>query len=388
MIDSIRKFFTGGPEAVERKQKIVQLEVKREERRDGLKERDQRVLDELLRDERRHALKVIIASLGSLSAIAAVGSGVTAAVGGIMSRSQAGQAQTPGVQPVPRVERQNSTENPPAPPAVERQASPEEELDEKIARFEEAFLRFGTEVEVLAQNIQDPRLRANVLAPFDLVKINRANPNKNHLRFLRQALEGTNLGDERLVRQSNIRFFDYDFQLKIDAFAATYSPVQRSLSLRPDFDLSSRGDLLLAHHELTHVGQDTNLRIGIGSREEFERYRRFHTVHPGERPRSRLDYEGGAYLFEMELLNVMLQGRLFAAAQSGSPMSAEEIATALSDPKNVSIYSVLVDFARVYYPDRNERALLDAVGVRYEQQGHDLYLPTTTGGITRYSPPR
>lgn len=387
MIDRIRNFLTGGPEALERKQRIAQLEAKGEGRGNGLKERDQRVLDELLRDDRRHALKVILASLGGLSAIAAVGSGVMAAVSGVMARSQAGQIQNSEGKTVPPVVRQDSSENPPSPRAVERQVSPEE-LDEKIARFEQEFLRFGTEVEVLAQGIQDPRLRANVLAPFDLVRINRENPNKNRLRFLRQTLEGANPGDERMVRQSNIRFFSYGFQLSADQFAAAFSPVERSLLLRPDFDFSSRGDLLVAHHELTHVGQDTNARIGIGSRQEFDSYLRFHTVHPGERPRSRLDYEGGAYLFEIELLNSMLQGQLFNAAQSGSPMSAQAISTALNDAKNLPVYTILADLARVYYPGRNEGALLDAIGIMYEDSGQDVYLRTTTGGLTRYRPPR
>lgn len=183
--------------------------------------------------------------------------------------------------------------------------------------------------------------------PFDLVNINKGNPNRNYPRFHRKATEA-GIGS---AKNANINYFGYRIGgPELRGFAAAYSPPSREMILAPDFDADNLFDSLVLYHELRHVMQDTAVRDSISSDAELRQYLAFHDRKPGQKNRVFVMDEASAYMFEIEALNLLLDGALKDAAKKGVQLDAEQIRTQLNASKNqTALLGLIMEMGYSYY---------------------------------------
>lgn len=261
----------------------------------------------------------------------------------------------------------------------------EAQIDEIIKRLDEGFSQFKKRcTPLIERHVKDEHMRSVLMNPFELFDLNNGKEERNQERYQRTVLTQ---GEERRVeRIKDIRQFFIGIENR-QGFTAGFAPIDRTLHMNPSYNPESIGDNLVVFHEIIHSGQDAGVRQRISSQEAFERYESFHTPGMGK-PRVRLDYEASAFLFEIELLNCLLEDELRKSIQSKTPITAEAIAKKMNDQKNIGLYQSLLNMADHYFPlrDTNPQQALEnifAVTQATYTKTFDLYLPTTSGVLKK-----
>lgn len=267
-------------------------------------------------------------------------------------------------------------------------------LDQFIAEVETAFLAWGEEMAPTIAALESENLREQLPLPFELVKINRANPWKNSQRLL---TESNNIGNGAgELRQKNLNFFRYDWFENVPAspglasMAAAYMPVTRVMAVSKDFNAHNTLDLLILYHELFHVTQDTGERARLQSRAQYDAYVQFYTGLRHEKPRMVLNFETTAYAYELEMLDLAVNGRLREMVRDSNKQATLEADAATlaamlgAREDQVSTLELLCEFARAYFPEgiasgELPNAFVKMVAERYVDAGYALY--ATNNGL-------
>lgn len=219
--------------------------------------------------------------------------------------------------------------------------------DKLIVRAEKGADNLGKRLRDKFKEIPNTLNTEKLFMPFDLVDINKGNPNRNSPRFHRKAAEaGTGS-----VKQDNINYFGYQSGgRELKGLAAAYSPPTREMVLAPDFDEDNLLDNLVLYHELRHVTQDTSVRHSISSQAEFQQYVAFYTRKSGNKRRVFVLDEASAYMYEIEALNLLLDGALKEAAKKGVQLDVQQVRAQLNASKNqTGLLNMILEMGYAYY---------------------------------------
>lgn len=229
---------------------------------------------------------------------------------------------------------------------VEEQVSdPERMTDAVIAKAEEGFIKFKARAVplIMAATANYPEIRGKLMASFEVMDINRQNPDRNFPRL--QAKMRAQGVTEYKQPNSSPYIFSY-IARKEENIAAGYVPISKTMALSPDFDPESLHDLLVLYHELKHVVHDTNERRTFKSSAEFEAYINFYSS-----PNVILNDEMEAYAFEIELLNLMVNGELEKAAQEGRSVNLSVLQGVAKDQEDILKLAPIINLSQLFYPN-------------------------------------
>lgn len=223
--------------------------------------------------------------------------------------------------------------------------------------------------------VKNPELREKLQAPFDLVRINQKNPEKNLFRIPQNIP----------YVPSDPRYFFYraDGISKQSGGVAGFAKEARAIDFGSEFDSSNLLNMLIVYHELVHVNQDVEMRMAIDSPEKGRWYQE--AIKALQRPRVYINLELEAHGLMVEMLNLVLDGELknkIAYLDSDSldlwPMLQKLHAKGNQQERDL-LMNILVE-AQKYYPeasfkfDRSNRftqLLIDELG---HNSGKEVYL--------------
>jgi hypothetical protein len=354
----MRDFLTGGTKVTEAEETIKSLEKKKR-----LKKRDIESLSKARSVIASHTRKKIGLMVGgSLAALLSLASLKTC------TNDDSSEQAVPDDEPT-------SASSSPS-------LSEEQEMDRFIGEAENGFMQFGALVEPLIQ--QQTHLselqRAELSAPFEAMRINFTNAERNADRFhsVRQG--------EGIARLANPYHFTIDV-MDEEGILASFAPTTRVMSLSSDFDPSSILDNLVLYHELRHSTEDANLKQSFRTQEQYNSYLAFNTRNSQtDRPRMMIASEGQAYAYEIEILNLLLDGQLKRDIEAGNNVTNDQYVNQISSSIGVNdvqgrrVIQMLLTFADKFYPEGFSerggmpREYIDLLADQYRAQGYDLYL--------------
>lgn len=262
----------------------------------------------------------------------------------------------------------------------------EQQTDILIQRIESGFSDFENEVRPLVERVPDAQFRAELMSPFEVMRLNQENPERNGPRYHRVMREH----GEIEVQSANPYHFFYAANSNLGHMAAGVESLSRVMYLSPNLDTHNYVDMLVFYHELRHVAQHTNIRMNLHSPEEWEAYKRFNTMLVGEKPRININEEATAYAFEIELLNLMLNGELKMKIRSGDQIDIQSLHRRLRGRTNqIGTVELFVVLARAYYPNGMSsggfpRRFVDEIAVRERALGKDIFISSRDGGMVLY----
>lgn len=177
---------------------------------------------------------------------------------------------------------------------------------------------------------------------FILMAVNQANPNKNALRR-----NASHRGGSPIILQTDINYFSYALK---DAgnydSVASFAPRSRTMFLPLSLDEKNLLDSLVIFHELQHVMADTAVRFKLKSEAEFDAYNASFIVHPGDKQRILIISEGSSFSYEIEMLNILLNGKL----KREEAIDLDSVKTALNAREDQKVTITLVlELAKSYY---------------------------------------
>lgn len=269
----------------------------------------------------------------------------------------------------------------------------EKRLDILITAVEKAFLDFESHLRVLAQQVgTSSYLKTEELfAPFDAVRINQNNNQRNMIRRRRKIAEHE-VSETIVLTHPNYFFYDlkeghHPGEGKSGG-AASFSPVERIMYLPPEHDPQSLLRLLIQYHEIRHANQDASRRVAMmNNPSALQAYIEFHSGRGNQKPKLILTEEASAYAYELEVLNLLLKGKL----QSGQiPPVKDVIQTLGCTSREQEGIESLLELARNYYPEGMTGAIfttrfLNVLKDWHIAAGYDVYLQTPTGGVRQLS---
>jgi hypothetical protein len=271
---------------------------------------------------------------------------------------------------------------------IERSTEEDEaHLDQLIGNVEDSFFEFE---DILRERMSHMELPSyldveNLFAPFEAMRINRDNSRKNMIR-----------GERRMKDQKTTSVFialkhPYEFFYKflkpdpnqphMSDCAAGFSPVERVMHLPVDHDPHSIIDTLILYHELRHANQDASLRVNMMHNPQAQdMYQAFYTGKRGQKPRIVVTEEATAYGYEMEVLNILLKGKLQAGNMTIDDVANELDLTHAERPQ----METLLRIASHYYPEGTEGGnfsirFIDFIRDTHIDMGFDVYIQTTKG---------
>jgi hypothetical protein len=152
-----------------------------------------------------------------------------------------------------------------------------------------------------------------------------------------------------IARQDDINYFGYSAGKK-QGFVASYEAPTRIMELAPDFEEDNLLDALVLHHELRHAMQDTQNRTDLHSEDDFRKYLAMYRAQAGENFKIFLIEEASAYMYEIEAMNLLLDGELKAAHREGRKIDmAGALLKLKARPDQKGMVEMLADIARIYY---------------------------------------
>tara|TARA_Y100000310_G_scaffold331324_1_gene404663 strand:- start:1057 stop:2223 length:1167 start_codon:yes stop_codon:yes gene_type:complete len=256
-----------------------------------------------------------------------------------------------------------------------------------INRIETGYLAFGESIQPLIASVSDERIRTNLQFPFDLVRVNEQNPNRNYRILQEEALTSA---DQDLYRQKDINYFSYilmsDSTAQNGSLVAAFSPLLRAMTIADDWQADNLVDILVLSHEIHHVGQDTNERVRLDTKEKFDAFQSFYgATDPSVKPVVILNYELAAYAYEIELMNLLLNGYIRLSVDQREPINIDLVASELKAREDQrGLVELLCNFAQLYYPEAlsnngafNKRFARVLAG-HYMQLGYRVYICQTS----------
>lgn len=224
-------------------------------------------------------------------------------------------------------------------------------------------------------------------SPFEVVKMNAQNRFKNDAEFL-EAMEKQ--GNRNMYRVENPYHFRYHVDKKMQGMSAGFLPLHRVMSVSDDIDPNNLLDMLVVYHELSHALSDANTRQQLRSKEEFDAYMSFYTSGPNQQKRMILNEEATAYAREIEMLNILLKGKLKESVTTGKALSIDDIQKVLNcKSMQHGTIEMLITLANAYYPEGMStgnftKKFMDMIAAMYRSQGYEVYVPWSTRGFRKY----
>lgn len=206
-----KEFFLGTPEEKSANDTADALRQK-----DHLRDRDKRKLEEALALSRRRFLRIGAVVDGNLL------------IGGVAA---------------------SHFQSPPSSPTYAEELDGADIQQKTDVLIEKVEIGCANLEAIVATNIaaMPAGLRKKILQnPFELIKNNKNNPNKNGPRFNRQG----RLNNDTLVRLDDLTFFSFEARELPNNVAAGFAPASRTMALSPKFDGDNLLHLLLLYHEL------------------------------------------------------------------------------------------------------------------------------------------
>lgn len=269
----------------------------------------------------------------------------------------------------------------------------EQQLDVLIHGVETSFLDFEPRLRALVNQVGTPPYLeiGELFAPFDAVRINQNNNQRNMLRRRRKIAEHE-VSETIVLAHPNYFFYDLKEGHRPgegkSGGAASFSPVERTMYLPPEHDPQSLLRLLVQYHETRHANQDTSRRVAMrNDPAALQAYIAFHTGRGTEKPKLILTEEASAYGYELEVLNLLLRGKL----QSGQiPPVKDVIQTLGCTSREQEGIESLLELARNYYPEGMTDGIFTTRFLNVLKDWHiaaeyDVYLQTSTGGVMQLS---
>lgn len=232
----------------------------------------------------------------------------------------------------------------------------ESELEKEFAaviRYEDLLFEWEQRLAPQINEIADTAFKNNLNAPFEIARANReTNPYRHIALYDEKRKEGK-------VTQSPLRFlieeghsdtFFYDF-LEDEKVGATFLPPIKLMLLHNSSHLNAR-DMLTLYHELHHVQQETDLWRHIKTEADLQRYHQalldLNALEKGSG--SLIIDELWAYAYQIEVLDLMMQGRLSEGVLRGEPLSTVIVMQELNArPNQYGATDLLNQFAGVYF---------------------------------------
>jgi hypothetical protein len=119
---------------------------------------------------------------------------------------------------------------------------------------------------------------------------------------------------------------------------------------------------------------------------DFDTYQSFYTHQPDERPRIIIDYEATAYAFELELINLILEGGLEKAVMDKT-LTAQNLGQDLNARTDqLPLLELICDLAYCYFPERlSEKSFSERyfkkVVLAYQNVGYRLFAYSNSGEL-------
>jgi hypothetical protein len=196
----------------------------------------------------------------------------------------------------------------------------EQQFEARISAAESAFLEFGQhlgrKIDAMPQDTY-PRqaLRRSLHLPFQIVANNRANPLRNGEVAARLASQHGVPPEIFLLAQQQPHHYAYE-NLPIQ-FVAAFAPTRRSMILPPDLNPQNPMFKWAKLHETYHIYQFAEHRRRMG----LDGFLRFMN---GSNPVFLVD-EVQAYGYELEAMNLELDGELRKIAQAGGVLDGDRM---------------------------------------------------------------
>ncbi len=196
-------------------------------------------------------------------------------------------------------------------------------------------------------------LRKTLDGPFEIIDRNKGNQYKNKLIGVRE-MRAAGLKE---YMSSDIYHFSYQWNgygkyegvLLMKDITAGFMPISRTVYFGEESNFSNDLDMLVMYHEIWHSIQDAAIRKGISSREELVMYQTSLECVTGMKPNARLMWEVEAFAFELEMLNLVLDGQL-ATAVKAQKLTFAFLAQALKIRKEQENFALMLeDLAKVYF---------------------------------------
>ena len=257
-----------------------------------------------------------------------------------------------------------------------------------IERVENNFLSIAERLRNKIAMLPDMKFREQLDLPRQVMLINKENPWRNAYR-LEQAH-----AQEKYLKQTNINYFSYELLVDRSPHdrtaryaAAGYAPATRKFFFPREIIQMNILDFVVTAHELIHVAQDTKERAQLHTEQHFARYVHFYSTEKGEKPRIILNNETTAYAYELELLDMLLDGGLRTMVASRDKAATARLGSVVplrSGQEKMLEY--LIELAFLYFPAGLTRQGLPATFVHhvaraYRAIGYELY--TREAGSTR-----
>lgn len=220
--------------------------------------------------------------------------------------------------------------------------------------------------------------------PLNIYDNNTRNPNRNSYTFLLKDLETR--GQSALTNPAVFRLEDptYFFMRLLEGrtnVAGSFSPTARTLHLSENISSQNLFDALVIFHESEHARQDFEIRRFLTSPELKNRYDSFYTGSPSDKPRILISYEYQAYAKEIEMLNLLTDGKLKNDSQTGT-LNVEDYRRRLNArPDQKEPIDAILQLAPVYYSsgssvDKYSPSYTQTLNQLYIKQGYSLYTLT------------
>lgn len=257
----------------------------------------------------------------------------------------------------------------------------ETQTDSVIAKVEAGFEKLEQTLRPRIEAMEDRSLRMELMGPFEMVKVNEAFSGKNGPRFHREQSRG----GAKETKLENPYFFGYRAQKLETGAVAGFEAPTKTMFLNPNIDLNNLLDFLIIYHELRHAAQDGNIRKAIRSQEQFNAYLRFHTQDRNTEKRVEIMHEATAYAYEIEMLDLILEGELKKTITMGEPLDINNLLKKLNARvEQKETVELLVGFARAYYPEAQSKGgltkrFVDFTARLYREKGYAIYMQTERG---------
>lgn len=273
---------------------------------------------------------------------------------------------------------------------AEKVAQTEEDNEPAV---EEAITAIETGMENLrkallpkVEAVQNPDLKKKIMSAFELMAINQKNPNKNNVVVKRKMHEAQSFdAGTSVLKQENINYFSYGVG-KNESSIASYIPISRTMMLNEKIAAKNMLDMAVVAHELRHVMQDTGVRANISSEQEFIAYQRAYALAPGEKMAVFILEEATAYAYEIETINLLLDGAMKKSALENRPLNTDDALKKLNArPDQNGLLELLQEFANAYYRsgstlDGLRKSYIDAIADKYDPRQWEIYQQFTLSG--------
>lgn len=226
-----------------------------------------------------------------------------------------------------------------------------------------------------------PEQQQEIRSPIEFYRNNQRNPIRNSYTFLLDDLEKRGeaaLRSPAYLQKEDPRFFFMRLLKERVNLAGTFNPVARTFYLDKSVSSQNLFDALVIYHEAEHARQDYEVRSHLGIPELKQHYDSFYSVRPTEQPRIIIPFEYQAYTKELEVINLLTDGKLKQDSMGGN-FSVDEYAKSLNaraDQKGAIDW--LLKLAQVYYSTDSRVnyysiPFQQTINQTYEDQGISLY---------------